>query len=304
MRLALVAQRSSETNASLVAARVRGARWECLAPAEALDELRPGDVALGRLDVLPTLDGVDDGLWTLGELAAGGVHVLNPPSALLAAHDKLLTARLLHGAGLPHPETRLAAPSAPPPAIEWPVVVKPRFGSWGHGVEICWDEDEFTRLLGSLAREPWFARHGALLQELVPPQGFDLRVLVAGGVVVGAIRRVAQEGEWRTNVALGARREPVTPPPDACRLALATAAAAGIDLVGVDLLPDQAAGWTVVELNGAVDFTKDYAIGRDVFADAGFELARAGLRYRRRAGNEAAGLLLNSGSARRRSSVG
>ena len=67
----------------------------------------PGDAALGRLDVLPTLDGVDDGLWALGSLAARGVRTLNRASALLVAHDKLLTARFLLRAGLPHPRTRL-----------------------------------------------------------------------------------------------------------------------------------------------------------------------------------------------------
>ncbi len=54
-----------------------GERWRLLAPAEALAALRPGDVALGRLDVLETRDGVDDGLWALGELEARGVRVLN-----------------------------------------------------------------------------------------------------------------------------------------------------------------------------------------------------------------------------------
>jgi glutathione synthase/RimK-type ligase-like ATP-grasp enzyme len=49
--------------------------------------------------VPPTLDGVEDGLWALGSLAAGGIRTLNRAGALLAAHDKLLTARLLLRAG-------------------------------------------------------------------------------------------------------------------------------------------------------------------------------------------------------------
>jgi [lysine-biosynthesis-protein LysW]---L-2-aminoadipate ligase len=88
-------------------------------------------------------------------------------------------------------------------------------------------------------------------------------VLVAGGVVVGAVRRIAAPGEWRTNVALGAVRIPAVPPPAAATLAVAAAAAVGGDLVGIDLLPFDD-GWTVLEVNGAVDFTHAYADG-DVF---------------------------------------
>jgi RimK family alpha-L-glutamate ligase len=276
MRFAVVSQRRTETNARLAATACSGIEWACLTPSEALSTLRPGDVALGRLDVLPTLDGVDDGLWSLGRLAAAGVRVLNGPSALLAAHDKLLTARLLHGAGLPHPHTRLVAAGAPPPAVDGPVVVKPRFGSWGRDVVRCDDSEALARHLRSIATAGWFRRHGALVQELVEPRGFDLRVVVAGGAVVGAIERVAPAGEWRTNVALGARRLPTTPPPEARVLAIAAAAAADADLVGVDLLPD-GAGWTVAELNGAVEFTAEYSLERDVFEAAGAELARLAL---------------------------
>src|SRR5207247_1515891 len=46
---------------------------------------------------------------------AAGVRVLNPPAALISAHDKLVTARALRRAGLPHPETRpLTAWEKPP----------------------------------------------------------------------------------------------------------------------------------------------------------------------------------------------
>ena len=112
----------------------------------------------------------------------------------------------------------------------------------------------------------------------MPPAGFDLRIVVAGGVAVGAISRVAAPGEWRTNIALGGTRVAVEPPPEALELAVRAAEAAGADLIGVDLLPDGAGGHTVLELNGAVDFTREYRIDRDPFVAAAAELARAASR--------------------------
>ncbi len=274
MQLAIVARRATDTNLALAAAAPRGVEFTLLTPEEALETLGRGDAALGRLDVLPTLDGVDDGLWALGSLAASGVRTLNRASALMAAHDKLLTARLMIRAGLPHPRTRLLSPGELLPELRPPLVVKPRFGSWGKDVVRCDDIDGLRRHLRKLELRPWFRAHGALLQELVPPQGKDLRVVVAGGTVVGAIERVAARGEWRTNVALGATRQPVDPPAQACMLARIAAGAAGAELIGVDLLPDGEGGWVVLELNGAVEFTHEYGIGLDPFAAAASELAR------------------------------
>ena len=287
MLVALVANRENETNARIV--RAGGEGWLCVTPAEAGRWLCAADVALGRLDVLPGLDGIDGGLRSLGELEAKGVRVLNPASALIAAHDKLVTARLLRGAGLPHPRTWCVSRGSPVPPIGGPVVIKPRFGSWGRDVVLCSDLDDVHTQLARLGRRDWYAAHGALLQELVEPRGFDLRILVADGHVVGAARRVAAEGEWRTNVALGARREAVVPPLDACRLALASAATAGADLVGVDLLPVDD-GWTVLELNGAVEFTHEYSLDEDVFAAVARRLSQLARRAAPPAFDEPVGL--------------
>ncbi|HEV7133174.1 MAG TPA: ATP-grasp domain-containing protein [Gaiellaceae bacterium] len=276
MRFAVVAHARSETNMALAAAAVSlGAEGEILAPRDALRALGPRDVALGRLDVREGLDGIETGGNELERLARSGVDVLNPPNALAAAHDKLLTARVLRLNGLPHPHSWLVADGMPSVAPDLPVVLKPRFGSWGRDVVLCRTKAELDRELERLRYRDWFREHGALAQELVPPLGWDLRVIVAGGRVIGAARRFAASGEWRTNVALGGRTVPVAPPPLARRLALAAAAAIGADLVGVDLLPT-ASGYVIAELNGAVDFRAAYALdGSDVFELAVLELLRA-----------------------------
>ena len=154
-------------------------------------------------------------------------------------------------------------------------MLKPRFGSWGRDVVLCRTAAEYEEALGDLARRSWFAEQGVLAQELVPPLGWDLRIVVAGDRVVGAARRVAGPGEWRTNVSLGGRSEPFAPPPLARSLALQAAAAVRGDLVGIDLLPT-GAGFVISEINGAVDFRPRYALDfDDVFVDAVLELLRA-----------------------------
>ena len=182
-------------------------------------------------------------------------------------------------------------------------MLKPRFGSWGRDVERCTTSDELDAALVRLQRKPWFREHGALAQELVEPRGsrleasaaeppmpgqktdaavggriWDLRLVVAGGRVVGAACRIARSGEWRTNAALGAQVEPVEPPPLARALALAAARAARADLVGVDLLPTPNGGFVVLELNGAVDFRPVYAPLRDVFSETVAALLEDGVR--------------------------
>ncbi|MCS7007166.1 MAG: hypothetical protein NZL88_06390, partial [Gaiellaceae bacterium] len=82
-------------------------------------------------------------------------------------------------------------------------------------------------------------------------------------------------------IALGGVRRSVSSlPPAACAAALAAAEATGVDLAGVDLLPDGAGGWIAIEVNGAVEFSAEYARS-DVFADVAACLARAAVARQR-----------------------
>jgi glutathione synthase/RimK-type ligase-like ATP-grasp enzyme len=180
-----------EVPVALAAAAGRvGLEAAVLTPPQAARRAEPGDVVLSCLDVRPTLDGVEPGSALLRGLRRRGVSVLNPPEALLACHDKLVTALRLGHAGLPHPDTAyLSAASRAEDVsrLRFPAVVKPRFGSQGAEVAACAEHGELAALLERLRRRSWFRRQGALIQELVPPAGHDLRVLVAGGQAVGAV---------------------------------------------------------------------------------------------------------------------
>jgi glutathione synthase/RimK-type ligase-like ATP-grasp enzyme len=212
MRLAIVANALSPTNRRLVlAARAAGLDTVFLPPRVAERTLGAGDVALGRIDVLPTLDGPEPGLQSLRALEERDVLVLNRAGALFAVHDKLTTALRLAAFGLPHPRTVYVGGAQD--GFAFPVVVKPRFGSWGNEVTLCRDGDALARCFRRIRRE-----------------------------VVGAVQRVAAPREWRTNVALGASRATVVPPPRACELALRAASAFGIDSRVSTCSPTDAAG--------------------------------------------------------------
>lgn len=288
-RFAIVARNATETNLRLLEAAGRlGYEAVLVEPEAAAATLGRNDIALGRLDVLPSLDGPEPGLEALRVLEHHGVAVVNRAGALLAAHDKLVTALRLASSSLPHPRTAHVGDDVEID-FDLPVVVKPRFGSWGADVTLCRTRASLRRCLRSLRLRPWFQQQGAIVQELVDAGARDLRLLVADGAIIGAVERVAAPGEWRTNIALGGTRRPVEPPAAASYLATRAAAAIGADLVGVDLLPDGQGGHVVLELNGAVDFTQEYALdGQDVFARAiGVLTARYARRHEETTSQEA-----------------
>src|SRR5262249_51904979 len=130
----IVGHSANKTNRELAAQwRSGGVDVRMIDPDDAPDRLGSDDVAIGRIDGRRSVDGIEPGLLALHELVRRGVHVVNRPAAILAAHDKLRTARALSARGLPQPRTAHLTPGGPV-AIRPPLVVKPRFGSWGTDV--------------------------------------------------------------------------------------------------------------------------------------------------------------------------
>ena len=201
MRIALLTHHATATNLALAASAPPGTSCFVLEPAQAA-VLGACDTVVGRLDVRRTLDGIEHGLTQLDRLEARGLRVLNRSLTLRLAHDKRATAGALATASLPHPRTLafFDADDALAPPLPFPFVIKPRFGSWGRDVLLVSDRAVYVNALAILRRRAWFAATGAVVQELVPPRGHDLRLVVA----CGAWRRCLRDRGRRTRP----RREP------------------------------------------------------------------------------------------------
>jgi ribosomal protein S6--L-glutamate ligase len=203
----------------------------------------------------------------LGQLEASGCQVLNPPRAIECAVDKYLTTAVLDRAGLPVPETFVCETAdlalEALPRLGGDVVVKPLFGSEGRGIVRVSDPDLGLRVFRAIERTG-----GVLyLQRFIQHGGFDVRVLVLDGQVIGAIRRRSAD-DFRTNVSRNAVAERHQLTEREAEMALRATFATGTRLAGVDLLYDLEGALSVIEVNavpGWQAFQK--ATGFDVAAE-------------------------------------
>ena len=187
----------------------------------------------------------------LGRLAARGTPVVNSPRGLEIAIDKYLSLARMAAAGLPVPRTMVAqspdAIRAAWHALGRDCVAKPIFGSRGRGIARITDEASLVTLIDAATAAPP-AGSVAYLQEFLPHDGWDVRILLVGKDAF-AMRRFAVDGEWRTNVSLGGRPEAFSPPADWVELARAAARAVETEIAGVDLLPARDGRVVVLEVN-------------------------------------------------------
>jgi RimK family alpha-L-glutamate ligase len=210
-------------------------------------DLTAADAVLVRTMPPGSLEQVVFRMDVLARLEATGVTVINPPRAIEAAADKYLATTRLAAAGLRVPRTIVCqTPEAAMAAFEMlggDVVVKPLFGSEGRGIARLQDEALACRAFRMLAQ-----LGGVLyVQEFVPHEGHDLRVLVIGERMFAMRRR--SETDWRTNVSRGAIAEPVELTAETSRMARQAADAIGAPVAGVDLLPTRDGRLYAIEVN-------------------------------------------------------
>ena len=206
-------------------------------------------VALVRSIPAGSFEQVTLRLGLLHALEALGVTVVNDARGIERCVDKAMTSFLLASRGLPTPPTWAVQSAeaarqrcAEEAAAGHRLVLKPLFGAQGRGLRLLCGPDEL----------PGPDEVGGVyyLQRFVagPGEGWcDLRVFVIGRRAVAAMRR--RGATWITNIGRGGRAEPVPAAGRLAELAVAAAAAVGVDHAGVDVIADRDGGLQILEVN-------------------------------------------------------
>ena len=225
-------------------------------------EVRGLAVALPRIGASVTAVG----LSVVRHLEAMGVPLVNGASAIARSRDKLAALQHLAAAGVRIPRTVLARGGGDVRDLVaqvggLPAILKLIQGTQGVGVMIAHSAAEVESILGTL----WDLGQEILLQEFIAEsRGRDIRALVVGERVVGAMRREAPRGEFRSNLHRGGFGTSIELPQPYVEAAVRAARVVGLDVAGVDLL-ESSAGPTVVELNSSPGFEGlERATGLDI----------------------------------------
>jgi ribosomal protein S6--L-glutamate ligase len=143
-----------------------------------------------------------------------GVKVFNKPNSIGVTRDKLKTLNILTKNNVKLTPSYIIRRSEdldflPPPFNEYPLIVKRIFGSKGKSVVRV--DDVFQ--LKSIFDFGWNADRNDifLIQPFIGNMDAhtDIRVIVLGNKVVGAMKRVAKKGDFRTNFSLNRTVEPI-----------------------------------------------------------------------------------------------
>jgi ribosomal protein S6--L-glutamate ligase len=169
----------------------------------------------------------------------------NPAEGIRNASNQLKTLQLLSSNGLPTPRTTYTQNPAHFDQVFDQIgpsqkIVKQTFGSGGSGVSLLKDRKTAIPILQSLNK----ARASFILQEYLPANGKDYRVIVFGNQVVACMERSAARGDFRANLKQHGSGKAFHLSEEDKALAVRACKAAGLYTAGVDLI--MANGRTVV----------------------------------------------------------
>ena len=258
------------------AARERGCDLEPINPYRVWPAYREGSaVLLGDrravcLDAVLPRQGAeikDAALPLIAHMAQMGVAVINRLPAIERAKHKFFTLQALAGAALPVARTvfvsaaegieaaldEFGAPGA---------VLKPVSGRQGSGICRIYPGEVLPRHI----RIELDNGRGVLVQQYIEPEGRqDLRALVIGGQVAGAMVLAPAQGDFRANVHLGGQGRALELSASLAETAIRAAAAVGLEIAGVDLMVAADGRVLVNEVNYAPGFKGlEAATGKDI----------------------------------------
>jgi ribosomal protein S6--L-glutamate ligase len=172
--------------------------------------------------------------------------------ALVRSRDKLRSLQILARAGIGMPKTAFASV---PKDIDnllaaiggAPCIIKLLEGTQGIGVILA-DNDKAAK---SVIEAFLKLEANMLVQEFIKEaKGADIRVFIVDGQIVGAMKRQAKDGEFRSNLHRGGSASLIQLSPEEKATAIKAAKKLGLGIAGVDML-QSGRGPLVMEVNSS-----------------------------------------------------
>jgi ribosomal protein S6--L-glutamate ligase len=172
--------------------------------------------------------------------------------ALIRSRDKLRSLQILSRAGLDLPKTIFMDYSKDTEGVieavgGAPVVIKLLEGTQGIGVVLAENKKAAQSVI-----EAFHGLHARIIvQEFIKEaKGADIRAFVVNGEVVGAMKRQARDGEFRSNLHRGGYAEVVKLDRHQKAAAIMAAKKMGLGVAGVDMLNSKR-GPLIIEVNSS-----------------------------------------------------
>lgn len=172
--------------------------------------------------------------------------------ALIRSRDKLRSMQILSRVGLGLPKTIFMDYSRDTEGVieavgGAPVVIKLLEGTQGLGVVLA----ENKKAAQSVIEAFHGVKTRIIVQEFIKEaKGADIRAFVVNGEVVGAMRRQARDGEFRSNLHRGGNASVVRLGRREKHAAVTAAKKLGLSVAGVDMLPSKR-GPLIIEVNSS-----------------------------------------------------
>jgi len=192
------------------------------------------------------------GTAVLRQFEMMGVYPLNESVAISRSRDKLRSMQLMARKGIGLPVTGFAhSPDDIPDLIRMvggaPLVIKLLEGTQGIGVVLA----ETRKAAESVIEAFMGLKANIMVQEYIKEAGGDdIRCFVVGDKVVAAMKRQAQEGEFRSNLHRGGSASLIRITPEERATAVRAARTMGLNVAGVDILRSNH-GPVVMEVNSS-----------------------------------------------------
>ncbi len=171
------------------------------------------------------------------------IPTFNCADAILACDNKILTAQTLSIKHIPHPITIVAPQTfdkigyentqfldSVADKLEFPIVVKEAFGSFGQQVYLAQDMPDLRAICARLAGKLFIFQ-----QFISESRGRDVRVNVVGDRVVCAMERY-NPSDFRSNITNGGKMRKIELSSEQAQVAVDAVKALGLDFAGVDVL--------------------------------------------------------------------